>query len=58
MEKLEIGEVTNRTSTTDFNFIVKKNSVKKWDYIEVIHPEVGSVLAQVTDLENLWKDDE
>lgn len=51
MEKQEIGEVTNRTSTTDFNFIVNKNSVKKWDYIEVIHPEVGSILAQVTDLE-------
>lgn len=51
MEKQEIGEVTNRTSTTDFNFIVRENSVKKWDYIEVIHPEVGSVLAQVTDLE-------
>ena len=51
MDKQEIGEVTNRTSTTNFQFVVANNSVKKWDYIEVIHPEVGSVLAQVTDLE-------
>lgn len=51
MDKNEIGEVTNRTSTTNFQFIVINNSVKKWDYIEVIHPEVGSVLAQVIDLE-------
>lgn len=47
-----IGTISGRTSTTSFKFAVN-GQVKKWDYVEVKHPEVGSVLNQVIEIEKI-----
>jgi len=45
-----LGRITGKVSTSEFKFIVQ-GTVKKWDYVSAIHPEVGPILAQVTELE-------
>jgi len=46
----KIGQIIGRLSTANFKFLVSGN-VRKWDYVQVQHNEVGPVLAQVTEIE-------
>ncbi|MFH1398704.1 MAG: ATP-binding protein [Candidatus Woesearchaeota archaeon] len=44
-----VGEIVGKSTTLNFEFLVKQ-SVKKFDYVQVCHPENGFVLCQVVDL--------
>ncbi len=44
-----VGYIYGNVGATEFNFAVKNNSVKKFDYITVPHTE-GKILAQVLDI--------
>ncbi len=52
MSDQPVGKITGKTSTQQFDFLLEPGSeVKKWDYIAVLHSEVGMVLAQVHEIE-------
>lgn len=44
-----VGYIYGKVGATEFNFAVKNNSVKKFDYITAPHKE-GKILAQVLDV--------
>jgi len=46
----KIGQITGRITTSNFKFIVS-GDVRKWDYVQIQHKEVGPVLAQVVEIE-------
>lgn len=47
-----LGRITGKTSTSGFRFSIS-GSIRKWDYVKVLHKEVGPCLAQVTEIERL-----
>ncbi len=52
-----VGKIAGKTSTSQFDFILESGSeVKKWDYVSILHNEVGLVLAQVREIEKKGDD--
>jgi len=45
-----IGRIIGKTSTNSFQFAVN-GEIRKWDYVKIVHPEVGPIIAQVTEIE-------
>ncbi|MBI2662825.1 ATP-binding protein [Candidatus Woesearchaeota archaeon] len=45
-----LGRVSGKVSTTDFQFIVTSAKTKKFQFIQVNHPEYGFVLGQIMEL--------
>ncbi|MBU0457255.1 MAG: ATP-binding protein [Nanoarchaeota archaeon] len=46
-----LGRITGKVSTTQFQFSVSGTDTKKFQFIQVNHPEYGFVLGQVMELE-------
>jgi DNA helicase HerA-like ATPase len=45
-----IGIIYGNVGTTEFRFAVSDRSIKRNEYVEVGHPECGSVLGQIMDI--------
>jgi len=45
-----IGIIYGNVGTTEFRFAVSDRSVKRNEYVEVSHPECGSILGQISDI--------
>jgi DNA helicase HerA-like ATPase len=46
-----LGRITGKVSTTNFQFNVTSTKTRKFQFIQVHHPDYGVVLAQVMELE-------
>jgi len=46
-----LGRITGKVSTTQFQFNVTSSKTRKFQFIQVHHPDYGVVLAQVMELE-------
>ncbi len=46
-----LGRIIGKVSTTNFQFLVTSQQTKKFQFIQVNHPEYGYVLAQIMELE-------
>ncbi|MEW5761303.1 MAG: ATP-binding protein, partial [Candidatus Thermoplasmatota archaeon] len=47
----EVGIVYGTTSPTSFKFAVSDTSIRKNDYIQISHKDIGNVLGQITGIE-------
>ncbi len=50
-----LGKIIGKTLTTNFKFLVSGDA-KKFDYVQVMHKDVGYVLAQITEIEKNGKE--
>jgi len=46
-----LGKITGKISTTHFQFMVTSQNAKKFQFVQVNHPEHGFVLNQITELQ-------
>ncbi len=46
-----LGKITGKASTTTFHFSVTNPKARKYQFIQINHPEYGFVLGQITELE-------
>ena len=47
--QIPLGRIFGKTTTSEFNFKVDSHT-QKWDYLSVRHPDVGDMLAQVSEI--------
>ena len=46
-----LGKINGKVSTTNFQFLVTSANTKKFQFIQINHPEYGFVLGQIMELE-------
>ena len=47
-----LGTIIGKVTTTEFSFSVSDSKAKKFEFIQVMHPDYGYVLGQIVELEH------